>query len=271
MNFTDGSYNQVSPDPNLLITATTKIVFFDFDGLTKCGTNCYTKSNNYLNNTMGWMMGYRDPYIFVNTTTTGNKADAILDLNGPKYLILSLDDYNQNHVNNGLVSITELSSTLALPEYYNKSLPYTCSDATNNLAELLASGDNGNGLLIAGKYQSGYNPSQVVLPSAPRTLTRSQIYTINEILKNKNNNTNYLSKAPTTSDILAIVPFKTSGSTGSLLVEFGSSLQTNIRTYFGPVNIERMSVCLLDDKGNLLDLNGGDWCFTLVCECLYKY
>lgn len=271
MNLRDGSFNQVSPNPNFLITATTKIVFFDFDGLTKCGTNCYTKSNNYLNNTMGWMMGYRDPYIFVNTTGTGNTADAILDLNGPKYLILSLDDYNQNHVNNGLVSITELSSTLALPEYYNKSLPYTCSDATNNLAELLASDDSGNGLLIAGKYQSGYNPSQVVLPSAPRTLTRSQIYTINEILKNKNNNTNYLSKAPTTSDILAIVPFKTSGSTGSLLVEFGSSLQTNIRTYFGPVNIERMSVRLLDDKGNLLDLNGGDWCFTLICECLYKY
>jgi len=265
MNLTDGSYNDV-----VSITETTKIVFFDFDGLTKCGTNCYTKSNNYLNNTMGWIMGYRDPYIFVNTTT-GNKADAVLDLNGPKYLILSLDDYNQNHVNNGLVSITELSSTLALPEYYNKSLPYTCSDATNNLAELLASDDSGNGLLIAGKYQSGYNPSQVVLPSAPRTLTRSQIYTINEILKNKNNNTNYLSKAPTTSDIMAIVPFKTSGTTGSLLVEFGSSLQTNIRTYFGPVNIERMSVRLLDDKGNLLDLNGGDWCFTLICECLYKY
>jgi len=268
MNLKDGSYNDVSEV--IQVTSTTKIVFFDFDGLTKCGTNCYTKSNNYLNNTMGWIMGYRDPYIFVNTAT-GNKADAILDLNGPKYLILSLDDYNQNHVNNGLVSITELSSTLALPEYYNKSLPYTCSDATNNLAELLASDDSGNGLLIAGKYQSGYNPSQVVLPSAPRTLTRSQIYTINEILKNKNNNTNYLSKAPTTSDIMAIVPFKTSGTTGSLLVEFGSSLQTNIRTYFGPVNIERMSVRLLDDKGNLLDLNGGDWCFTLICECLYKY
>jgi hypothetical protein len=268
MNLTDGSFNDVSEV--IQVTSTTKIVFFDFDGLTKCGTNCYTKSNNYLNNTMGWIMGYRDPYIFVNTET-GNKADAILDLNGPKYLILSLDDYNQNHVNNGLVSITELSSTLALPEYYNKSLPYTCSDATNNLAEILASDDSGNGLLIAGKYQSGYNPSQVVLPSAPRTLTRSQIYTINEILKNKNNNTNYLSKAPTTSDIMAIVPFKTSGTTGSLLVEFGSSLQTNIRTYFGPVNIERMSVRLLDDKGNLLDLNGGDWCFTLICECLYKY
>lgn len=261
MNLVDGSYN------NIPITTMTKIVFYDFKNLANCGIKC--SGNNYLNNTMGWLMGYRDPFELVKPA--GNTANAILDLNGPKYLILALDDYNQNHVNNGLVSITELSSTLALPDYYNKSLPYTCADSTNNLDELLASDDGANGLLVAGKYQSGYNPSQVVLPSAPRTLTSAQIYTINEILKNKNNNTNYLSKAPTTPDILAIVPFKTSGATGSLLVEFGSSLQSNLRTYFGPVNIERMSVRLLDDKGNLLDLNGGDWCFTLICECLYKY
>lgn len=261
----DGRYNDVTP-----ITNKTKIVFFDFNGSANCGINCYTKSNNYLNNTMGWLMGYRDPFVIVSEN--GNQANAVLDLNGPKYLILVVDDYNQNHVNNGLVSITELSSTLDLPNYYNKSLPYTCSDATSNLDELLASDEGTNGLLVAGKYQSGYNPSQIVLPSAPRTLTRSQIYTINEILRNKNNNTNYLSKAPTTADILAIVPFKTSGvSTGGLLVEFGSSLQSNIRTYFGPVNIERMCVKLLDDKGNLVDLNGGDWCITIICECLYKY
>ena len=269
MNLTDGSFNDIEHAQVLPIITTTKVVFYDFKGSAACGIKCYTNGSNYLNNTMGWIMGYRDPFVYVNAL--GNTANAVLDLNGPKYLILALDDYNQNHVNNGLVSITELSSTLALPDYYNKSLPYTCSDATNNLDELLASDDTSNGLLIAGKYQSGYNLSQLVLPSAPRTLTRSQIYTINEILKNKNNNTNYLSKAPTTSDIMAIVPFKASGTTGSLLVEFGSSLQSNIRTYFGPVNIERMSVRLLDDKGNLMDLNGGDWCFTLICECLYKY
>ena len=41
--------------------------------------------------------------------------------------------------------------------------------------------------------------------------------------------------------------------TGSLLVEFSGSLQDNSRTYFGPVNIDRMSVKLLDDKGNVLN------------------
>ena len=130
-----------------------------------------------------------------------------------------------------------------------------------------------NGLLIGGKYQKDYSTIQQVLPSAPRTLTQAQIYTINQISANRNNLTNYLAKAPTSSDILGILPIKTSTGvpTGSLIVDFSGSLQDNARTYFGPVNIDRMAVKLLDDKGNILNLNGNDWCVTLVCECLYQY
>ena len=69
-----------------------------------------------------------------------------------------------------------------------------------------------------------------------------------------------------------MIPIKTSGiSTGTILVEFSGSLQDNIRNYFGPVNIDRMAVQLLDDKGNVINLNGTDWCVTLICECLYQY
>jgi hypothetical protein len=166
-------------------------------------------------------------------------------------------------------------------------MPYTCSTPAqqgNNLQQLIdgvvsqsvfddQTVNAQNGLLIGGKYTNTYSPTQIVLPSAPRTLTSAQIYTINEINKNNNNLTNYLSKAPTSSDILAIVPVKTSAGlpTGTLLVEFSGSLQDNSRVYFGPVNIDRMAVKLLDDKGNVLNLNGNDWCFTLVCECLYQY
>lgn len=112
-----------------------------------------------------------------------------------------------------------------------------------------------------------------MLPSAPRTLTNAQLYTINSINDNKNNLTNYLAKAPTSSDILAIIPVKTSVGvpTGSLLVEFSGSLQDNTRTYFGPVNIDRLAVKLLNDKGNVVNLNGNDWCATIIAECLYQY
>jgi hypothetical protein len=56
-----------------------------------------------------------------------------------------------------------------------------------------------------------------------------------------------------------------------MISEMSGSLQENIRVYFGPVNIERMKVKLLDDKGNIVNLNGLDWCITIICECLYQY
>jgi hypothetical protein len=282
----DGSYN----DPegvltSFTITSETSIVFYDFTGILQCNVSCASNINHYFNNTLGWIMGYKLPYI--NIDPSGNTASSVLDLNGTKYLILVLDDYNQNHVNNSLVSISQYSNNLKIPSYYSPDLPYTCltpDQQGNNLKALVDSVvlqsvfDNQtvnaqNGLLIAEKYEDDYSATQIVLPSAPRTLTRAQIYTINEINKNNNNLTNYLAKAPTSSDILAIIPVKTSTGvpTGSLLVEFSGSLQDNSRVYFGPVNIERMAIKLLDDKGNVLNLNGNDWCCTFVCECLYQY
>ena len=279
----DGSYNGSLGTFN--ITTTTQIFFYDFTGQLQCNVNCLSKSNHYFNNTLGWIMGYRLPYY--NVDISGNSASCILDLNGTKYLILVIDDYNQNHVNNSLVSISQFSNTLKMPTYYSPDLPYTCitpAQQDNNLPELIAgveadslfnsqTTNTQNGLLIAGKYQQDYTSTQIVLPSAPRTLTNAQLYTINSINNNNNNLTNYLAKAPTSSDILAIIPVKTSVGvpTGSLLVEFSGSLQDNSRTYFGPVNIDRLAVKLLNDKGNILNLNGNDWCATIIAECLYQY
>ena len=282
----DGTYTD--PDgilSSFTITTETSIVFYDFTGVLQCSISCASNTNHYFNNTLGWLMGYKLPY--VNIVATGNMASSVLDLNGTKYLILVVDDYNQNHVNTSLVSISQYSSNLKIPSYYSPDLPYVCSQPSqqgNNLTEIVdgviaqslfsnQSLDAQNGLLVAGKYEGDYVPTQIVLPSAPRTLTQAQIYTINEINRNNNNLTNYLAKAPTSSDILAVLPVKTSTGvpTGSLLVEFSGSLQDSKRVYFGPVNIERMAVKLLDDKGNILNLNGNDWCFTLACECLYQY
>jgi hypothetical protein len=281
-----GSYTDpLDINTSFTINEKCSIVFYDFTGLLNCPEVCLSKSSHFFNSTLGWIMGYRLPYVYIDPS--GNKASSILDLNGTKYLILVIDDYNQNHVNNGLVSISQSSNTLKIPEYYSNDIPYTCvtpEQLGNNLQQIVdevifqsivdeQTMNAKNGLLIGGKFQQEYVSRQQVLPSAPRTLTKSQIYTINQINKNNNNLTKYLSKAPTSSDILAILPVKTSITipVGSLLVDFSGSLQDNIRTYFGPVNIDRMNVKLLDDKGNVLNLNGNDWCVTLVCTCLYQY
>jgi hypothetical protein len=262
------------------ITNNTIVTFFDYTARLQCTTLCVNQSY-YLDQTLGWLMGYREPYLPIDPS--GNTAPAVLNLNGTKYLILVIDDYNQNHLNNGLVSITEYYNTIKTPNYYSPDLPYTClapnaisTGFGNDLSNIITgiNNENSNGLLVADKMTSNirYSKTAQLLPSAPRTLTQAQLYTINEIFKKNNNTTNYRTKAPTTPDIFALIPVKSAGgTTGELLVEFSGSLQQNIRTYFGPVNIERMRIRLLDDKGNQVNLNGGDWCFTVICECLYQY
>jgi len=262
----------------LTIGTTTLITFFDYTGKLKVVDPGALQPQSYINQTLGWIMGYRLPYI--NVDPSGNIAPAVLDLNGPKYLIISVDDYNQNHINNGLVSITELSKTLKMPNYYSPDLPYTIvtpvSNLQANINSINATNPNSAAQLDAGdllmdKLNVGFKKIPQLLPSAPRTLTQSQLYTINEIIKNNDNNSNFRTMAPTTTDVFALIPVKASMPVGKVYVEFSGSLQDNARTYFGPVNIDRLHVRLLDDKGNVLNLNGAEWSITIISENLYQY
>ena len=281
--------------------------FFDITGSKSCyesGTYpCGASSNQgqTFNGTLGWLMGFRLPLqpVFKIVTDSpptkiiggGNTPQGVLNLYGTKYFIVVLDDYNQNHINNGLITITELSKSLALPSYYNTSQPYICSpnvpnlpsvldiDAVGNLsnitpAQSAALGVNPDNLFnsLQDKIDFGAGASQQILPSAPRTLTQAQIYTINEIIKNRSKTISFRGKAPTNSDTFAIIPIKYgSMSTGQLYTEVSGQFQDNKRVYFGPVDIDRLRIRLLDDKGNTVDLHGADWCVTLISENLYQY
>jgi len=266
--------------------------FFDITGTKNCyesGTYPCSASSGQghtFNGTLGWLMGFRLP--IQPAFTGGNNSQSVLNLYGTKYFIVVLDDYNQNHINNGLITITELSKILPLPSYYNNSQPYTC---TSNLPSLLNINDVGNlsNISPAEATSLGINPDnlfnslqdkidfgtgniQQILPSAPRTLTQAQIYTINEIIKNRNKTISFRSKAPTNSDTFAIIPIKYGSiSTGQLYTELSGQFQDNKRVYFGPVDIVRLRIRLLDDKGNNVDLHGADWCVTLISENLYQY
>jgi hypothetical protein len=272
-------YSQVGT--SFTIDETTILTFFDYTAKLKENETGVPNSQRYINQTLGWIMGFRLPYI--NVAQAGNVAPAVLDLNGPRYLILSIDDYNQNHINNGLVTITELSKTLKMPNYYSPDLPYTILKPSSNLqaninrintdATLNPKGalqlDAGD--LLMDKLNATFKPLPQLLPSAPRTLTQPQLYTINQIIKNNDNNSNFRTMAPTTTDVFSIIPVKIGLPLGKMYVEFSGSLQDNKRTYFGPVNIDRLHVRLLDDKGNVLDLHGAEWAVTIICENLYQY
>jgi len=227
-------------------------------------------------NTLGWLLGYRQVAIYIYSY--GNAAEALYKLHVLNYLIIVIDDFNQNHINNGIVTITELSNRIPVNRYNTANNPYYCirynkrDDPFNPIRALNVSLLNTPLSIISEKIVPPFNDIVHILPSAPRSLTQTQIYVANELAKAYAQTTRFKTTPPNNSDTFAIYPISTKGvKFGDLVIETGSTLQLNQRVYFGPVNLDRLRVKILDDKGNLMDFNGSDWSMKIIAECLYQY
>ena len=152
-------------------TEDTKIVFFDPTKVLT--TNSNVGDISYLTHTFGWLCGFRISE--VNVFESGNVATAIASLTYTKYLTLVVDDYNQNHVNNAMLTISNLSSSIKFPSY-PRGNPFT---STNNVPPIIEE----VGLIMS--PPPPYVNSNTLIPSAPRTLTNNQLYAMNEVKKNQ--------------------------------------------------------------------------------------
>ena len=157
-----------------------------------------------------------------------------LDTYGSKFFVLIIDDFNHNQINISMVGMTDADSRINMPSYAS------CKE---------------------------------VRVTAPRTLTQAQLYAATEISKRRQLGPSFRPVAPLASNMFAIIPIKRSSNTavGDVITEFGGNLKDHVRNFFGPVDITRLHVRLMDDRGRTVDLHDGDWCIVLRVECLYKY
>ena len=245
------------------------ITFFDNSTFAKCFAGVSSIRNATWDTTLGWILGFRENTVYSLSTFNydndplKSKTNDVITITGDttistnlfNYLLLCLDDYNQNHLNDGLVTITTGDTFIQPSSYTNKS-NFVCDPATGQVT---------------------YNTAN---DSQSRRLTQKQLYSVVEIANSANNSNiisntgvtgNNFGTGPFEKDVFGLIPLKLAGlQNGQSFVEFGGTLQNQERTYFGPVNLKRMTVRLKTDRGNVLDLNGSNWSFSLVCEQLYK-
>jgi len=259
-----------------------KIVFYDVYSFVTCFFGATGVRNITWDNTLGWILGYRDfteyyltlanmktrtdgttyyegslnsTYTSKETydTTNGYKTKSVAALTGDtsvnttlyNYFYIILDDYNQNHLNDGVVINIQSESKLPLPSYSNLAVQSCNSDGTT----IFSSPSLTQNQLTATNIMN--------LSHVPDITSQSSI-------KQK-------ASYPSIQDVFAFIPMKTNGlANGSTYIEFGGTLQNQSRLYFGPVNIHRMSVKLVTNKGDTLDLNNADWSFSFECEQLYR-
>ena len=172
-----------------------------------------------------------------------------------------LDDYQQNHLNKGLVGITPTQKNVEIPSYWNANLQLAI-DSSGEIACAIPT------------YPVGTSSTRVstFVQNAPRQLTQAQLYTLNSTTQARAQTQRNRLTAPTTSNVLALIPLKGANSlnVGSVLID-DFNLDDAERVYFGPVDLERFRVRLVDDQGYTLNLNGNNWSFTMVATSLYQY
>jgi hypothetical protein len=125
----------------------------------------------------GWIMGFREG---IYTNNSSYVSEGLLDVTGPRYIFLVIDDFN-NNVNNS--------------------------------------------------FYSAFNSS----------------------ILNKN--------------VLARISLQ--GGTFNILLQNNLSVITNARQYFGPVDIQKLHIKLLDEYGRILDLNNMNYSFCLMFQTVY--
>jgi hypothetical protein len=197
-----------------------------------------------INTTLGWLLGFRSP----QTEPTGDVeitlppnieryAEVAPDTYGPKYFTLSIEDYSNQRLTSGMYNITNTKqyASLTVPDFYH-TINADC------------------------KLREG-------------SLTRAQVYSINSVISDTKlvnggvgigNNTQ---QGPTSSSTFAVIPLvDVRRIRPDPYIKYGADLYIYKRNYVKPSALQRFTVTLNDDKGNLVNLYDNDWSFTLIVE-----
>lgn len=260
------SYNPISGKTEITNNNSSPITitFYDPTGTLNC-SNSNSKVNSKFNSNLGWILGFRGN-TYVSTTDSlygemiynmepGNtiSSEAFIDVFGPKYFMLVLDDFQQNHINRGLVSITPTQKAVEIPSYANADLAISATGC--------ATSESATG-----------KKTPIYVQNAPRRLTQAQLFTLNSTTQARAQTTQNRLLAPTNTNVLALIPLRDVNrvSPGRTIID-NFNLSDAERVYFGPVDLERMRVRLVDDQGYTVNLNGNNWSFTMSATTLYQY
>lgn len=205
-----------------------------------------------LNNNLGWILGFRN----INKSTISLEYEILASgtINGEslcfipytKYFIIVLDDRNKNQTNKGLVQISSEKEFIQ-PTQHFKNIDNSLNCLNNSNFDTFV----------------GYENTQL---TQKQLYSRLQINNHKSTFKNKNSTLDAMG----INNVFGIVPFEQKS------LVWGESMFTSDknrfkRKYNGPIDIDKMEIKLLDDRGNLLNLNGAEWSMTLISTHLYQY
>lgn len=230
--------------------------------------------NTKINNSLGWYLGFRD--ISCNGDNIISSLEVHEDvyiysnyvcyLPNIKYFVITVDDHNNNQSNKSLVQLNQGKENIKNTNYYkniNEETNYY-RNKSYDTSTLIDNDISGNVCLDTLK-KTDLSPYTYY----HRGLTKKQFYS-QAAINETNNEADIKIIQEKMPNIMAIIPFEPKS------LEWGKSIFFSdknhyCREYHGPIDIEKLTIKIFDDKGQLLNLNGSEWSMTLVSKHIYKY
>ena len=182
-----------------------------------------------------------------------------------------MDDFNNNKPSNVVISAGEpITSGYKLPSYYNDETMnprfgtgtfYPGREDEQGFECIDVADENNN------ERGCATNDLNVDLRS---NLTQQQVYSINQLKQAQSESSADRYGSPEPTDLLYTINNLGRVNWGDTL-SYENSEGENKREYFGPVKLTKFKIRLVNDKGYDVDLNGGDWQFTLKVIQKYQY
>jgi len=294
INPRSGTYTQFVLNINKTFYAKDySLVFFDIDGALACGTGSPQLAP--WDTTVGWILGYHTfpyytldpssavPFSSTETVTTSSveysynyyfpprtsmssehavlynydassniaiiTGSSKINTNVHKYIIVTLDDFVVNRPTSVLTTITGKNTSIqaSYSSLYNSSCDPIYTGPPNQNQSAL----NGYGTV---DFKQNVPTEKAIISDRQIQLSQTNIVKL-------------YTQGPYVSDYFGIVPIDANGlNPGDVFTESGSVIQSQVRKYTGPVNISRMAVQLISDKGGFVNLNGDDWSMSITYE-----
>jgi len=242
------------------------------ESIDSCSEN--TGSGGRANYNLGWLLGFHEDTSIKILKGGGTvTAGSIINVTGPNYFLLTLDDFNNNKPNKDLISFVGQKKTLfKMPAYYNSQTMdpsagignfYPGHKDESKYACIDAADENNN--------DRGCSNTDLNI-DLRSNLTKAQKQTVDSHkLANKSRGI-FVFSAPNATDLLGKIPVSKEPMDWNKKVAFKNlDLEGGKREYFGPVKLSKFKIRLLTDKGLDVNLHDNDWNFSIVVTQIYQF
>ena len=233
-----------------------------------------TGTGGRANYNLGWLLGFHEN-TSINVAKDGGSvtAGSLIDVTGPNYFLITLDDFNNNKPNKDLISFVGQKKTLfKMPSYYNSQTMnpntgigtyYPGHEGEENYACKDVADVNNN--------ERGCSNTELNI-DLRTNLTRAQKTTVDSHRLANSSKGVFVFSAPNATDLLAKIPISKEPRDWNKKVEFTNENPNYMkREYFGPVKLSKFKVRLLTDKGFDVNLHDNDWNFSIIVTQIYQF